>query len=173
MREEKRASTPTEVYNEWVKANPGMDPMQPTDEQDADYMGRLVKADPGIIGKGWAEAVAEMGEDELAALLESQEYNGADAATPDVEKAISDRITWGVQTAESMVRRQAGATFELVSSLGPVTVRDRAGELVATFTEDGWTESDGSVHLWSNILEGGPHAIGQSIMGKYLRGRRR
>ena len=172
MSEDQRVSTSSEVYNEWVKANPGMDPMQPTDEQDADYMKRLVEADPSIIGKGWAEALSLMSEDEIAELLQSPEYNGVDAATPDPEKAISDRITWGVQTAESMVRRQAGATFELVSPLGPVTVRDRAGELVATFTEDGWTESDGSVHLWSNIREGGPHAIGQSIMGKYLRGGR-
>jgi hypothetical protein len=147
--------------------------MQPTDEQDTDYMKRLVAADPNITGKGWAEALSLMSEDELAALLQSPEYNGSDLAPPDMEKAISDRITWGVQTAESMVRRQAGATLELVSPLGRVTVRDRAGELVATFTEDGWTESDGSVHLWSNIREGGPHAIGQSIMGKYLRGGRR
>ena len=169
MSEKKRVSSPTVVYNHWVKANAGMDPMQPTDEQDADYMKRLVEADPSITGKGWAEAVAEMSEEEHAELLQRPEYCGVNPATPDAEAAISDRITWGVQTAESMLRRQAGATFELVSPLGPVTVRDRAGELVATFTEDGWTESDGSVHLWSNIREGGPHAIGQSIMRKYLR----
>jgi len=31
MSEEKRVNTPTEVYNEWVKANPGMDPMYPSE----------------------------------------------------------------------------------------------------------------------------------------------
>ena len=72
-----------------------------------------------------------------------------------------------------MLRRQAGATFELVSPSGPVTVRDSAGHPVATFVEDGWIESDGSKHLWRGVLEGGPHAIGQSIMGRYLRGGQR
>ena len=61
MSEENRISTPSEVYNEWVKGNPGVDPMHPFDEQDANYMNWLVKADPSITGKGWAGVLSCVG----------------------------------------------------------------------------------------------------------------
>ena len=60
MSEEKHVGTLTEVYIELVKANPEIS-MYPTNEQDADYIKRLVKADPSIVGKGWAKALSCVG----------------------------------------------------------------------------------------------------------------
>jgi hypothetical protein len=76
MSTEKNIKSVTKVYNEWLKANPGVDDEHPTDEEEADYMRRLVKANPSITGEGWAEAVSRMSEDEKAELLRSPEYNG-------------------------------------------------------------------------------------------------
>lgn len=76
MSTEKNMKSVTKVYNEWLKANPGVDSDHPTDEQDADYMERLVKANPSIIGKGWAETLSKMSEEEKAELLRRPEYNG-------------------------------------------------------------------------------------------------
>lgn len=78
MKRERRLAAQAKAYDQWVKANPKADIDNPTPEDEADLMRRMIEADPDISGKGWAAKVAKMSQDEIDALLRLREYGGTE-----------------------------------------------------------------------------------------------
>jgi len=80
MNSKQRSANAAKVYQDWIKANPKMDPDNPTPEQENDYFMRLYESDPDVAGKGWADAVSKMSEEEITQYLDDQEKASPETA---------------------------------------------------------------------------------------------